>query len=62
MVRDLSRREIATLLRVTDKTATVWVIEALSALADWRCGPHDCPATGAQVPQSARQPMTVYFA
>jgi hypothetical protein len=38
VARDLSWREIATLLWVTDKTATVWVIEALSALADWRCG------------------------
>jgi hypothetical protein len=38
VARDLSWREIATLLRVSDKTATVWVIEALFALADWRCG------------------------
>jgi hypothetical protein len=38
VLRDLSWREIATLLRVSDKTATVWVVEALIALADWRNG------------------------
>jgi hypothetical protein len=38
VLRDLSWREIAALLRVSDKTATVWVVEALSALAGWRCG------------------------
>jgi hypothetical protein len=38
VARDLSWREIGTLLRVSDKTATAWVIEAITALADWRCG------------------------
>jgi hypothetical protein len=38
VVRDLSSGEIAALLRVSDKTATSRVVEALSALADWRCG------------------------
>jgi hypothetical protein len=37
-MRYLSWRKTASLLRVSDKTPTVWVIEALSALADWRCG------------------------
>ena len=39
VLRDLSWREIAALLRVSDKTATVWVVgAALSALSDWRRG------------------------
>jgi hypothetical protein len=38
VLRDMSWREIAGLLRMSDKTATQWVVEALSALADWRCG------------------------
>jgi hypothetical protein len=38
VVRDRAWREIAMLLRVSDKTATGWVIEALEALADWRAG------------------------
>jgi DNA-directed RNA polymerase specialized sigma24 family protein len=43
VLRDLSWREIATLLRVSDKTATVWVVEALMALADWRNGRPTAP-------------------
>ena len=38
VARDLSWREIAALLRVSDKTATTWVAEAITALADWRAG------------------------
>jgi DNA-directed RNA polymerase specialized sigma24 family protein len=38
VVHDRAWREIAALLRVTDKTATTRVVEALEALADWRAG------------------------
>jgi hypothetical protein len=38
VARDLSWREIAALLRVSDKTAQAYVVEALSALADWHAG------------------------
>lgn len=38
VVRDRPWREIATLLRLSDKTAAVWVVEAIGALADWRTG------------------------
>jgi hypothetical protein len=38
VLRDLSWPEIAALLRVSDKTATVRVVGALIALADWRNG------------------------
>jgi hypothetical protein len=37
-IRDLSWREIGARLRVSDKTATIWVVEAIAALSAWRCG------------------------
>jgi hypothetical protein len=52
VLRDLSWREIPTLLRVSDKTATVWAVEALIALADWRNG-RSVPATDTQVWKSS---------
>jgi hypothetical protein len=38
VARDLSWREIGGLLRMSDKTAIAWTVEALEALADWRAG------------------------
>jgi hypothetical protein len=38
VLRDLSWRETAAPLRVSDKTATVSVVEALVALVDWHNG------------------------
>jgi hypothetical protein len=38
VLKDRSWRDISGLLRISDKTAQNFVVEAITALTDWRCG------------------------
>jgi hypothetical protein len=44
VLRDRSWREIAAVVRISDKTVRDYTVEAITALADWRCGRPVAPA------------------